>query len=380
MNAEDVIRKAAEYAFEQGKGVHGDISMEGVDSVPVLKVATEDVRSYAKVAKERYPEEIGVMASRYAMLEDFDVYVETPFYRMNENRKVQQYTKEIVTKNPSKIAEWMGITVEESIDTYKTYLPYHYEDFESAETRVLRYNLGTDLDRKITKPRKMFNVSRPGMRMIPLVALEHYVSCLQDRMKNEIVRVTFQKDNGDERVIDTTYNRQILEDIYGKVDFVDRALDESFQGQFYDNPTLLRGYIRVPEVGASIYDSPTRSINYGRITKVEFGVEPDTTFINIDITSAPLDFINAVEVMHVRGKSLDELVSDMQSFGMGVQSLQAEGTVYPSMLSDWVMNGVKFLGTNFSRYLVMFMLVYANHFPNYTGMRLETRTQDFGLE
>ena len=138
MNAEDVIRKAAEYAFEQGKGVHGDISMEGVDSVPVLKVATEDVRSYAKVAKGRYPEEVGVMASRYAMLEDFDVYVETPFYRMNENRKVQQYTKEIVTKNPSKIAEWMSITVEESIDTYKTYLPYHDEDFESAETRVLR--------------------------------------------------------------------------------------------------------------------------------------------------------------------------------------------------------------------------------------------------
>lgn len=275
------------------------------------------------------------------------------------------YNKYLVTSNIYVVALWMGISLDEAADSYGKYLLEVNADMEDDYGYpYLKLYVNKQGKHCITKPRKYLDLSAKGTRIVPLFALKRGVDTLYSMCSEDTYDVSFFKDGGQIRTINTTFNVDLIKGVYGDCDFFRTGIAGMYSGEFLDNSSLERGYIRVFEMGGSRYDNPLRSINYARITKFE-KASPDLSYINIDIENVLSSFVDGINAASI---NVGDFVSMLNIFKVGSERrLNGHSLKTVQDIELWANRQHMLLSTVFSRQLALFMLGNPQWFPNYTG-------------
>lgn len=300
------------------------------------------------------------------LLRDFMCYYECPIVKKDYNATgvKNSFNKYLITSNIHVVALWLGISLEDAEAQYGARL-FGIDDMDSEDDLFPYLKLYETKDhvRKVTNPRKDIDLSESGTRIIPIFALKTGVDILYQLMQGDTYNVEFCKDSGQVRIINTTFNIDKIKEVY-EDDYVDLYVKDLYNGDFINNPTLERGYIRIFEMGSSIYDSPLRAINYARIVSFE-KAEPDLAYIYIDIDSVVdtfKDYLYASEI------DVKELVDMLDVFKVGTtRSINNLRLMSLVDIETWVETQQVLLSTVFLRQLSLFMLGNPQWFKGYTG-------------
>lgn len=305
------------------------------------------------------------------------------FYEIPATKKVYDsnaykstYEKEIITSNVAVIAEWLGTSMADAVDKYAAYLDDAYINIEDSEIPYVRLYVKKDGTRAITKPRTRLDISKVGTRVMPAFAIKEGLDFIYENAQDKILRVSFMKDNSTIRDLDITFSPDIIRNIYGDGTYLTRGFTECYDGSFLQAETVVRGYIRAIEVGGSRYDNPLRSINICRVTKVEFDVEPDLTFIDIDMDAVVDNFEKSVDLGNV---NINRILMGMKDMDL-ISETDASKITSAMELESWVESKNMVLGTVFLRALALFMLSDPQDFPDYTGSPVESSADSFELK
>ena len=303
------------------------------------------------------------------LLHEFLCYYESPIVKKdtNLNGYKNSYNKYLITSNIRVVAEWLGISVEEAERQYGSRLVGVENNDDSPFYPYLKLYETKSHERKVTKPRSMLDLSDRGIRIVPLFALKVGVDELYSLLLQGTYDVTFLKDSGQVRSINTTFNREIAVNLYNDTGFVDGGFRDVYNGDFSSNPALERGYIRVFELGSSIYNNPTRSINFARI--VEFKkADPDMSYMYIDIESVLDTFILSINSRRWADEEIDEFVDMLDVFEVGVDRTLNKVRISSVMqIENWANAQEMLLSTVFLRQLALFMIGNPQWFDGYDG-------------
>ena len=296
------------------------------------------------------------------LLANFLCYIEVPAisFRSDTGGKKQTFNKILATANTHVIASWLGVDVEDLDSKYTARVFGITMDDGDDLLPYVKLTETKDGVRKVTCPRANIDVSERGTRVIPLFMLKSGVDTLYNHFKEDIVKVTFLKDNSQVRDIFTTVNFSKIRDIYGTGSFYDDSVMMAYNGDFINNPTLSRGYIRIPEIGGSKYDNATRSISYARIISIDYKEEPDLSFIDIDLSTVVDSFTDCV--MQHESKA-GEIIDMLEAFGIDYGYWNSGSEDNPSShsrnltsLMQWSDEKNMLFSTVFVRDLCLFML------------------------
>jgi len=338
------------------------------EQVNIMGVKNQDGVSVGSYIKDVY-ELSGYRTGIYKyLLKEFLCYYEVPSVIKNTDTGYgfkSSYNKYLVTSNIRVVAEWLGVTVEEADALYGSRLSEVDLDNEDETFQYVKLYETKDRIRKVTKPRKDLDLSSQGTRVTPLFALKAGVDTLYEKLKEDTYDIKFFKDGGQERVINTTFNLNILRKIYTDAGFLTNGIQGWYDGEFITNSALERGYIRIFEVGSSIYDSPLRSINYARIISLE-KAEPDLAYLNVDLDSVVQTFTDTLyEISNI---DVAEVVDMLDLFNVGTsRKLNNLDMTSVSDLETWSEGQVTLLSTVFKRQLALFMIGCPQWFKDYTG-------------
>ena len=298
-------------------------------------------------------------------------YVELPKYITRNGMHLKSFDKFLCTKNPAIMATWMGTSQGEMQIKYSNRINSRQIEFNNNETRFVKLN-STKKGNSITVPRNASNIE--NMRCIPLYMLYAFTEGFKTVIQEKIVKFEYLKDNGTIRELDTTLNEDILMDYYKDNVFVNMMLqgidiNSVKQGGMMLSSHVNRGYIKVPEIGASKYDATgVRSLNIARIVGMKIIDEVDRTFINVDLNSVIYNFENAIDYIASKESSylkdiyvaLTDEQPESDSTAQLVQSLK-----------DYAETRGALLSTTFYRALHLFMIKNPLWFPLYIGERAE---------
>lgn len=320
---------------------------------------------------EIYPESVYRSAIYRYLLKNFLCYMEVPTvsFQTDTGTMKQSFKKQLVTANLPVMANWLGVTLE---DVEKKYGSRVYSiDIDDGDDLLPYVKLVETKEsvRKISSPRNNIDVGERGTRVIPVCFLKAGVDLLYNRLKSSVVKVSFLKDGGQFRDIITTFDFPKIKEIYGEGSFLEDSIMFSFNGDFLGSHSLSRGYIKVPEVGGSRYEDPTRSINYARIVEIQYDVEPELAFINIDLSVVVPEFRD--RVIEIPSKS-EDIINMLIAFGIDggcwdVTQKNHYASKSCQSLVDWVDSRDIILTTVFRRELCLFMLANPQWFDSFTG-------------
>lgn len=307
------------------------------------------------------------------MLMNFLCYIEVPTtsFKTDTGGFKSSFNKILATSNVDVIAQWLGIPVEEVPDKYvNRVFGINMDDGEDLLPYV-KLTESKEGVRKVSVPRMNIDVSERGTRVIPVFMLKAGVDALYSKISDNIVKVSFLKDGGQLRDLYTTVNFNKIRDIYGGGSFLDDSINESYNGDFLENRYLSKGYIKVPEIGGSKYDGPTRSMSYSRIISIDYNSEPDLSFINIDLSTVVEGFNDGV-LAHTSQAS--SIVDMLEAFGIDgnawkdtVEAKKKYVNKDASSLLQWAEERSLLYSTVFIRELCLFMLANPQWFSNFTG-------------
>lgn len=335
----------------------------------IMKYMGTEGNTLGSIVREQFPETSYRSAIYKTMLRDYLCYVEVPIIHRNVGgtEPKNAFNKFLATSNIYVVAEWLRITQEEVFEKYGRRVFDCDDDNESDMYPYLKLHETKEGVRKVTIPRADIDLSKRGTRVIPVFALKDGIDLVYEMASDEVVKVSFIKDNGEERDIFTTFNDEIIHGIYGTCDFYISGIAGQYSGNFLLNDYLTRGYIRVVEVGGSKHDSPLRAINYARIVGISEDEEPDLSCINIDLSEVLDEFINSVRKL--RDSDIDEFINMLDVFDVG-----ASREVYNHKLrtqldiEEWVNAQYLLLSTVFTRQLAIFMLGNPKWFSKIPGL------------
>lgn len=354
----------------------------------VMKLKSAKGDTIGHLTAQLYSESNYKIAIYKYMVLDYLCYIETPMVKRNtgnNNGYSNTYDKFLATSNPYVVAEWMGISYDDVLYKYGSNIPTSIVNNESDLIPYLKLWVDKDGTHKITKPRKTLDLGKMGTRVIPVFALKTGVDTLYHLAQENYIEVLFQKDSGQERKIAITFNVPKIRDIYGDTDFLRKGIEDMYDGDFMANSNMSRGYIRVFEIGGSIYDSPTRSINYARIIGIKKvpKEELDLAYINVDLDSVTTVFSTGLNNNYKHVKAIISAMKDSEI--SGISAVSPYSTVLD--LENWVSGQVTLLSTTFLRELALFMLGHNTWFNGYTGEPVGVSSSvvpnediDFGLD
>ena len=124
---------------------------------------------------------------------------------------------------------------------------------------------------------------------------------------SDFYNVTFVKDSGQVRDITVCFDYGKLCTVYKDEGLLREAFEEQYKGDLKSIKSLDRGYIRVIEVGTNLRSHAVRSINLARVIGFE-RVEPDVTFINVDLGAVKSTFLNTLMNKKVNYKEISDMV------------------------------------------------------------------------
>lgn len=341
------------------------ISEEQTD---IMAIKNKDGISLGHMVREIYDEMEYRPAIYKVLLREYLCYYEAPMIMRERNAGgfKSSYNKFLATSNINVIAEWLDISFEEADAEYGGKLQFYDDDLSNL---VPYYKLYVNKEgiHKVTKTRADLDLSEKGTRVVPLFALKHGMDVLYKKMLEDTYDITFCKDNSQERVINSTFNVEKVKEVYTDPSYVSRAVEDWYDGEFLSNPSIERGYIRVFEMGTSIYDSPLRSINYARIIKFEKAL-PDLSYLNIDLDSVVDEFKKRVNGNTKINRELPQVVEALDLFDVGSSRKVANVEINSiHSLITWADDQLLLLSTVFQRSLALFMLGNPQWFEGYTG-------------
>lgn len=308
-------------------------------------------------------------------------YVEIPKYITKDGMSMATYDKFLCTKNPSIMATWMGSSVNEMQAKYSPRIQLTGVNFIDCQLKLVKLN-HTAKGNSITVPRAIYSVER--MVCIPMYMMYAFVEGAKTVMQDNIVEFSFMKDNGTVRVLPTTLSEDILRQYYDNNNYIAIMLagvdiNTVQQGGMMLSSKMNRGYIKVPEVGASIYDGTgVRSLNLARLLSARIVDKVDKSFINVDLNSVVANF----------GECIDYLLKTNISEVKGCYKLvtgedsDEQPAVLVSKMKQYVESRSVLLSTTFHRSLHMFLVEHPEWFPMYTGTPNSniTNSANYGVE
>lgn len=304
------------------------------------------------------------------LLHDYLCYYEAPIVKKGETPTgtKNSFNKYLVTSNIGVIAEWLDCSYEDAEQLYGQRLLYSDVDNGEHTYPYVKLYATKEGIHKITKPRSDMDLSIAGLKIVPVFALKTGVDLLYNKLKSGSYDVTFLKDSGQKRVISTTFSKEVALQYYeGYEKFINENYDSVYNGDFLNNSTLERGYIRVFELGSSVYNYPLRSINYARIIKIEEAT-PDMSYITMDLDGALDCFINSIYSKSFVGVDIEEVVDLLDVFEVGesreVFNVRIETF---NQLENWAKQQNMLYSTVFIRQLATFMVGNPEWFPEFSS-------------
>lgn len=300
------------------------------------------------------------------MLLDYMCYCEIPSeHRTADGMWKASFNKMIITSNMEVVADWLGISLEDATAKYGAYV----REVDDGEPLFPYLKLTSkNGEHKVTKPRTNIDLEQRGIRVIPMFALMEGVNVLYEKLKSGSFDVTFVKDSGQVRVLNTTFCKEKVDQLYaGNESFVNSNWDLVYSGDFIGNSSLDRGYIRVFELGSSIYNNPTRSINFARI--IGFSeAEPDMSFMYIDVDHVLETFNQCLYSRDWSEAEITELLEFLENFEVGTsRDLNGAKITSVAQLENWANLQNVQLSTVFVRRLALCMVACPWLFNGYTG-------------
>lgn len=204
-------------------------------------------------------------------------------------------------------------------------------------------------------------------------------------MEKELVKITYKKDDGQDRLIYSTFNMDILKKFYSE-DFAGKMLQGSevyySNGINIESPMsgkLERGYIQIPEVGCStVDDRGFRAMNFARVCSVSKADESeiDTTFLNVSLGEVIEEFTRQINIIAQKGNfpALKKVYVDFQRQGYSdvlvKLPMEFENVNQVAKALREFVERKKYAGTVFQRDLHKYMVSNPDLFDNYTGEKL----------
>lgn len=309
-------------------------------------------------------------------------YIEIPKFHTKDGFAQSTYDKFLVTKNPSIMAIWMGCLPAEMQAKYSARIASNQIDLGDHSLRAVKLQTSAK-GNSISCPRGTFDVEK--MTCIPLFMLYAFQKGFEDSLKSKILKFTFLKDNGTIRELCSTLNSDILMSYYNDTSFVGGMLtssdiDSQKQGGMQMSSKMNRGYIKIPEVGSSIYDrSGTRSLNLARVLKIEEVDSVDKTFIHVDLNSVEQNFYDCLDYAV---KKFPDQIKYIYRGILGEDSDSEQPLVIVSKINEFIRSRSAILSTTFLRELHLFMINNPQWFPLYTGKPniAQQSSKNFGVE
>ena len=368
-NIRTIIEKAVSNVLEHNKGIcfcHS--ALKDGAQFDIMKIKSNKGETLGQIiANLKYKDSTYRTAIYKYFLREYLCYYEAPTVKKKygEDAFGATYDKFLITSNPVIVASWMNMTIGDAVEKYCKNLISGLED--NGEDLFPYVKLVEDFktgEHKVTKPRAFLDLAKKGTRIYPAFAFEMVAKYLYDQAQNEIARVSFLKDGGEVRVLDFTFDKDKLEDIYGECEYVRSGLNTSYTGDiFEDSTTLQRGYIKVVEVGNSRYDFPTRNISIARVGSFEFGVEPDLTFINIDVSSS---VECCVDILETTPKSTEEVKNSLIAFELITEKEKDSFKTMEDVI-NFIKDRRSVLTSLWDRQISLYMLANPDIFPTYDG-------------
>lgn len=311
-------------------------------------------------------------------------YVEIPKYVTKDGMPMATYDKFLCTRNPAIMGAWMGADPSEMQAKYSSRITSRQVEFNINELRCVKLN-HTNKGNSITVPRTAYNVEK--MTCIPMYMLYAFVEGFKPLIQDGIVKFSYLKDNGTIRELATTLNEDILKDYYDDNIFINTMLsgvdiNTVQQGGMTLSSKMNRGYIKVPELGASVYDGTgVRSLNIARLLKAEKIDSVDRTFLKVDLNSVPTNFNNGIDYIV---KTMPDSLKDCYKALVGEEFDETKCSSIPVMAEtckSYVAGRSAFLSTSYHRDLHVFMISHPEWFPLYTGKPAQqiTSSANFGV-
>ena len=311
-------------------------------------------------------------------------YVEIPKYVTKDGMPMATYDKFLCTRNPAIMGAWMGADPSEMQAKYSSRITSRQVEFNINELRCVKLN-HTNKGNSITVPRTAYSVEK--MTCIPMYMLYAFVEGFKPLIQNGIVKFSYLKDNGTIRELATTLNEDILKDYYDDNIFINTMLsgidiNTVQQGGMTLSSKMNRGYIKVPELGASVYDGTgVRSLNIARLLKAEKIDSVDRTFLKVDLNSVPTNFNNGIDYIV---KTMPDSLKDCYKALVGEEFDETKCSSIPVMAEtckSYVAGRSAFLSTSYHRDLHVFMVSHPEWFPLYTGKPAQqiTSSANFGV-
>lgn len=311
-------------------------------------------------------------------------YCEVEKWKTTNGVASKTYDKFLCTRNPAIMGAWMGMSPAEMQAKYSRRIQVDTADLNEGVLRYVKL-LSSAKGNSISVPRTF--ASFENMRCVPLFMLYAWITGAKDVMQNNIVKFTFLKDNHTERELCTTLSEDIIRKYYKDNLFISTMLsgvdiDSNQQGGMNLSSKVHRGYIKLPELGSSIYDSTgTRSLNLARILKAEVVDEIDTTFINVSLSSVVENFKNHIDyVAQNQPTSLAEIYNKLSATEKFTGEESSASIV--NALYSYVDENEMLLSTSYQRQLHLFMISNPQWFTMYTGQPtkgVSTSTENFGV-
>lgn len=331
----------------------------------LMSVKNDEGSTLGSMVASLYPNTLYKYAVYKYLLSDFMCYYECPVFTKNGigGDARTSFDKFIATSNLYVVSYWMGMDFDEACETYGDWVMDACDDNESEFIGYLKLYKTKDGVPKVTRPRGKLDLSKSGTRIIPVFALNSAMHTLYKMLEKDFYNISYVKDNGSVRVLNTTVNIDNIRDIYGDTNMFRTGVAEMYSDDFLNDVVLDRGYTSMFEVGASKYDDACRKVNISRIIKVEKGT-PDLKYINIDLTSVSTHFKNCLDVLPC---DILELVDALKEACVGGESLSKFSILNHTDAVAWVEDCENYIGTNFLRELALFMMMYPDWFKDYDG-------------
>ena len=293
-------------------------------------------------------------------------YVEIPKYTTKDGYAQKSFDKFFCTRNPQIMATWVDGSLSEMQMKYSPKI--RVNQLELSDNTIRFAKLSTSgKGNKISVVRNPASIE--NITCIPLFMMNSFVAGMKPILDNYIVEFTFMKDNGNERVLNTTLNTDIMLSYYEDNNYVKKVMtgvdiDTQQQGAVLMSKGMNkgRGYIKIPELGASIYDGTgTRSLNLARILKARVVSEVDRSFIKVDLNSVVETFKDTLETLIARQpESLRVLCKDLCDKEIPLDATPSY--MYGSLVQEIEVKE-HFLSTVYRRYLHNYMFTHPTYFP-----------------
>ena len=304
-------------------------------------------------------------------------YVEIPKYITKNGQPTPTYDKYLCTRNPAVMAAWMGCEPAEMQAKYSARIQARQVEFNENQIRFVKLNHSSK-GNSITLPRNAASIEK--MACVPLYMLYAFIEGMRPMLENGILKFSFAKDNGTVRELTSTLSESIIREYYDDNMFINTMLSgvdfkSVQQGGMTLSSKIHRGYVKIPELGASVYDGVgCRSLNLARILKVEQVAEADRTFIKVDLNSVCANFDTSLDYL---AKNWPDKVADCYCAMLGDEAnLEACGTVAQQVeaCKEYVQSRSTFFSTSYHRELHMFLISHPELFPLYSGKPAQTVT------